>query len=80
MTTVSLQELTLFLFFLWLFKREGPRNAFGPPAVVTLFGGLKIELWTVGESNPRPRNANAVHYRCANGPANAAYLRESFGR
>ncbi len=34
MTTVSLQELTLFLFFLWLFKREGPRNAFGPPAAV----------------------------------------------
>ena len=24
--------------------------------------------WTVGESNPRIRNANAVYYHCTNGP------------
>ena len=24
--------------------------------------------WTVGESDSRPRNANAMHYHCANGP------------
>lgn len=25
-------------------------------------------MWTVGESNSCHRNANAVHYHCANGP------------
>ena len=34
---------------------------------------LRVAKWTWGESNSRPRNANAVHYRCATGPFTLNY-------